>query len=102
EYVDGGIPIDEYCDHKRMSIDDRLRLFETVCAAVQYAHQNLVVHRDLKPGNILVSSNGEVRLLDFGIAKLLDPAVAADATPVTRTGVLMLTPEYASPEQLRC
>ena len=94
EYVEG-IPIDTYCDERKLSTEDRLRLFSTVCAAVHYAHQNLVVHRDLKPGNILVSNEGVVKLLDFGIAKQLGPAsmelTTAEGTP--------LTPAYASPEQ---
>lgn len=101
EFVEGGIAIDEYCDRECMGVDDRLRLFSVVCTTVQYAHQNLVVHRDLKPANILVSSGGDVKLLDFGIAKILDPSVPAGAVAVTRTGVMMLTPEYASPEQIR-
>ena len=76
EYVDG-LPITEYCDDRQLDIPARLRLFVDVCAAVQHAHQNLVIHRDLKPSNILVSADGRVHLLDFGIAKLIDPAAAA-------------------------
>jgi len=97
EYIDG-VPIDQYADEHRLTIDERLRLFCIVCDAVQYAHGKLVVHRDIKPSNILVTPNGDVRLLDFGIAKLLssDPALAA-----TTTGVRIMTPEYASPEQVR-
>src|SRR5580693_2867550 len=91
-----GIPIDEYCGRHKLSTADRLKLFRTVCAAVQYAHQNLVVHRDLKPGNILVTAEGIPKLLDFGIAKLTDPS--ADAT---RTADEALTLNYASPEQVR-
>ncbi len=100
EYVEG-LPIETYCDHNELSLTDRLRLFAKVCAAVHYAHQNLVVHRDLKPSNILVNAVGEPRLLDFGIAKVLKPdLVARDAeTASHRLGVL--TPHYASPEQLR-
>ena len=99
QYIDG-TPIDRYCDEKRLTIPDKLRLFLDVCAAVQHAHAKQVVHRDLKPGNILVTSDGQARLLDFGIAKLLEPA--SPTGPMhTRTGERLLTPEYASPEQIR-
>lgn len=97
EYVEG-VPITEYCDAHRLSIRDRLGLFTQVCEALQYAHQNLVIHRDLKPGNILVTNEGQVKLLDFGIAKLVDET---DEPILTRTGFRLLTPEYASPEQIR-
>ncbi len=102
EYVEG-LSLVEYCVSRDLDTAGRLRLFQSVCAAVQYAHQNLVVHRDIKPGNILVTAAGEVKLLDFGIAKLLQaPAstveVGGAATP---TRVRALTPEYASPEQIR-
>jgi serine/threonine-protein kinase len=97
EYVDG-VPIDEYCREHRLSTESRLKLFCTVCRAVEYAHKNLVVHRDIKPGNILVAADETPKLLDFGIAKLL--AEGADLTR-TRTGERMMTPEYASPEQVR-
>lgn len=97
EYVEGA-PIDVYCDAKRLSITERLRLFVKVCGAVQYAHQHLVVHRDLKPGNIFVSAVGEPKLLDFGLAKVLDGELDPDAT---QTGAQALTPAYASPEQVR-
>ena len=99
EYVDG-VPIDQYCDAHRLPIGTRLALFDGVCDAVQFAHQNLVVHRDLKPGNILVAAGGTVKLLDFGIATLLEPAAADGNAPVTEAGHRLLTPEYASPEQL--
>ena len=99
EYVDGQ-PIDRYCDLNQLSLDARLRLFCQVCSAVQYAHENLVIHRDLKPGNILITKSGVPRLLDFGIAKLLNPECVQ--TPlVTRTHWHPMTPEYASPEQIR-
>jgi serine/threonine-protein kinase len=96
QYVDG-IPIDRYSDEQRLTVDDRLRLFTDVCEAVQYAHRKLVIHRDIKPSNILVTPRGEVRLLDFGIAKLL----SANADTITSTGARIMTPEYASPEQVR-
>lgn len=83
-----------------MSIAERLQLFRTVCLAVQYAHETLVIHRDLKPGNILITKEGVARLLDFGIAKVLNPQWSPDAT-LTRTDWRPMTPEYASPEQVR-
>jgi serine/threonine protein kinase len=98
EYVEGE-PIDGYCDRRGLSTRERLSLFRTVCEAVHYAHQNLVVHRDLKPGNILVGADGQPKLLDFGIAKLLDAVTTAEASIATISPVL--TPDYASPEQVR-
>jgi WD40 repeat protein/serine/threonine protein kinase len=100
EYVNG-VPITDYCNKNQLSIAERLKLFQQVCAAVAYAHRNLVVHRDLKPGNIFVTRDGSVKLLDFGIAKILDPALRPDALSLTHTGVYAMTPEYASPEQAR-
>lgn len=99
EYVDG-IPISNYCDEKGLSIPERLRLFCMVCEAVQYAHQNLVVHRDIKPNNILTTKEGIPKLLDFGIAKMLDPSMTNGAT-LTQRESRMLTPDYASPEQVK-
>ena len=94
EYVDG-LPITTYCDQNRLSVNERIRLFLSVCDAVNYAHGNLIVHRDLKPSNILVDGNGLPKLLDFGIAKLLSD----QPSDMTQTGVRALTPDYAAPEQ---
>jgi serine/threonine protein kinase len=98
EYVDG-LPITKYCDEKNLNLTERLRLFRLVCEAVQHAHQNLVVHRDLKPGNILITKEGIPKLLDFGIAKLIDPTAGAQVATLTRRELRMMTPAYASPEQ---
>jgi non-specific serine/threonine protein kinase/serine/threonine-protein kinase len=100
EYV-AGHSLLTYCDARTLTIDARLRLFRQVCAAVQYAHQNLVVHRDLKPSNILITEAGEPRLLDFGIAKVLAPDADDEAAEPTLAAVRLMTPEYASPEQVR-
>ena len=97
EHVEG-VPIDAYCEARQLSVDQRLALFRTVCSAVTDAHRKLVVHRDLKPGNILVTSEGTPKLLDFGIAKLLTPQPGSEHTV---TGTRLMTPEYASPEQWR-
>lgn len=91
-----GVPIDSYCDELKLSITERLPLFRQICSAVQYAHQRLVIHRDIKPGNILVTKDGTPKLLDFGIAKMLDASGNAEATMLRP-----MTPEYASPEQVR-
>lgn len=99
EYIDG-TPITQWCDGKSATIEQRLELFDQVCGAVQHAHRNLVVHLDLKPGNILVTDDGTVKLLDFGISHLLGDE-GADVMPVTRGGPRAFTPEYASPEHIR-
>lgn len=98
EYVEGR-PIDRHCDEERLPVEERLHLFRNAAEAVQHAHRNLVVHRDLKPSNIFVTPEGEVKLLDFGIAKLLDESEGV-GEPLTRTGQRWLTPEYAAPEQV--
>jgi serine/threonine-protein kinase len=98
EYVEGQ-PIDAYCAAAQLDLRGRLRLFQSVARAVAYAHTQLIVHRDLKPANILVTHAGEVRLLDFGIAKLLDPEQSGDA-PQTELAAQAFTPDYAAPEQI--
>lgn len=100
EYVDG-VPIDQYCDQRSLSVRQRLALFLDVCAGVHHAHQNLVIHRDLKPGNILVTPQGVPKLLDFGIAKVLSGTTDIAQSPLTADTERRLTPEYASPEQVQ-
>jgi serine/threonine protein kinase len=100
EFIDG-LSITDFCDHNKLTIDERLKIFRTVCSAVHYAHQHLVIHRDIKPSNILITPNGVPKLLDFGIAKILDPNLLAENVAVTLAGLWIMTPEYASPEQLR-
>jgi len=97
DYVEGS-PIDGYCDDNRLSIEQRLQLFRKICDAVDYAHRHRVIHRDLKPNNILVTTDGIPKLLDFGISKVVTPT---NASEVTRTATRHLTPAYASPEQVR-
>jgi eukaryotic-like serine/threonine-protein kinase len=99
EYVDG-VPIHRYCETTGLTIAERLELFLSVCEAVQFAHQNLVVHRDLKPDNILVAVDGTPRLLDFGTAKLVSPSREKEEGDLTRQGFQSFTPQYASPEQV--
>src|SRR5262245_29933664 len=98
EYVEGE-PIDAFCDRARLGVRPRLELFRALCAALQHAHDHHVVHRDLKPSNILVTASGQPKLLDFGIAKVLDPG--QPGTDRTLTAQRFLTPEYASPEHIR-
>lgn len=99
EYVEG-LPLLDYCNEHQLSTDERLDIFKTICSAVQHAHQNLVIHRDLKPSNILVTHEGEVKLLDFGVAKFLNPELAGELNQ-TQTQFRVMTPEYASPEQIK-
>jgi serine/threonine-protein kinase len=96
-----GRPVTEWCDEKRLGLEARLGIFLEMCEAVQYAHRNLVVHRDLKPSNILVDGAGRVKLLDFGIAKLLAEGAEGPHADPTRTTLRAMTPEYAAPEQVR-
>jgi serine/threonine protein kinase len=100
EYIEGE-PIDSYCDRHQLPLEGRIRLVQQVCAAVQYAHQNLVVHRDLKPNNILITAAGQPKLLDFGIAKLLDAKHSPQTVAMTHMDYRVMTPAHASPEQIR-
>ena len=100
EYINGE-PIDVYCDKHKLTVEERLRLFKTVCEAVHYAHQKLIIHRDLKPAHVLVTEDGKIKLVDFGIAKLLEPDHVKAIDFQTRTGAKIMTPEFAAPEQVR-
>jgi tetratricopeptide (TPR) repeat protein/predicted Ser/Thr protein kinase len=99
EYVDG-VPIHRFCEERQLSMRQRILLFLRICEAVQFAHQNLVVHRDLKPDNILVAKDATPRLMDFGTAKLISPSLVGQENGLTRLGFLSFTPQYASPEQV--
>lgn len=100
DYIEG-LALYRYCDANRLNVAERLKLFCSICEAVEHAHQNQIIHRDLKPSNILVANDGTPKLLDFGIAKLLNPDLAADTLQPTATALRMMTVDYASPEQVR-
>ena len=100
EYVEGQTIV-EYCEARQLDTTARLQLFRKICTAVQYAHQNLIIHRDIKPQNVLVAADGTPKLLDFGIAKLLNPELGGQTLAPTAAGPQLMTPEYASPEQVR-
>ncbi len=100
DFVEGE-SLHKYCDNNKLNLRQRLELFRQVCEAVDYAHQKKIVHRDLKPSNVLVNRYGIPKLLDFGIAKLLDADLASDTLIPTATQMRLLTPKYASPEQVR-
>jgi eukaryotic-like serine/threonine-protein kinase len=100
EYVDG-LPVDQYCDEQRLSIEQRLQLFQEICVTVQYAHNKLIVHRDLKPQNIYVTKEGTLKILDFGIAKILQSDLYQHSSVKTLPGQKIWTPQYAAPEQVK-
>lgn len=99
EYVDA-TPVTQYCDQNKLTINQRIKLFQNICKAVQYAHKNLIIHRDLKPDNILVTKDGHIKILDFGIAKLIDPDLYEWSTVETRQNARVMSIEYAAPEQV--
>jgi len=101
EYIRNGVSIYDWCDERQLDLASRIKLFLKVCSAIEYAHERLIVHRDIKPGNILINRSGAPKLLDFGIAKILDPDLIHESFHPTASVVRMMTPDYASPEQVR-
>src|SRR5215204_6577507 len=100
EYIEGET-LFNYCDSRRLPILERLKLFQKICSAIEYAHERQIVHRDIKPSNILINQFGAPKLLDFGIAKILDPNLIHESINPTASMLRMMTPDYASPEQVR-
>ena len=100
EYIDGET-LYNYCDAKQLGIRDRLKIFQKICSAIEYAHEKQIIHRDIKPSNILISRTSTPKLLDFGIAKILDPNLVHESVNPTASMLRMMTPDYASPEQVR-
>src|SRR5699024_2256546 len=96
ESIDG-IPVTDFCSRNKLSLEDRIILFEKILKAVRHAHENAIIHRDLKPSNILVTTGGEVKILDFGISKMMNDDSGSD---LTQTKARLLTPRYAAPEQI--
>ncbi len=100
EYIEGET-LYTYCDKKKLSIEERLKMFLKVCSALEYAHERQIIHRDIKPSNILINRYGSPKLLDFGIAKILDPNLIHESVNPTASLMRMMTPDYASPEQVQ-
>src|SRR6185369_2847764 len=101
EYIRDGVTIYDWCDDRKLNVWARLKLFLKVCSALEYAHERKIVHRDIKPSNILINRSGAPKLLDFGIAKILDPDLIHESFNPTASLIRMMTPDYASPEQIR-
>ncbi|MCH2135325.1 MAG: serine/threonine-protein kinase [Phycisphaerales bacterium] len=102
EFIENGTSITSWCDRRKLSITDRLKLFQKVCDAIEHVHRNGFIHRDIKPDNVLVAANGEPKVLDFGIARIVNVESSAFGQRISETGFTAMTPVYASPEQIRC